>query len=51
MIDNASISVRLQNLAARLAVPYLNFNPAQEQRLLNQIRELESLLAEVEKAA
>lgn len=52
MIDNASISVRLENLGARLRTPdYLRFNNSQEQRLLRFISDLEALLDEVEKAA
>ena len=49
MIDNASISIRLQNLEARLRVPdYLKFNSSQRQRLLRDIADLEALFDEVE---
>jgi hypothetical protein len=52
MIDNASISSRLQNLEARLRVPdYLTFNSSQQQRLLRHIADLEALLDEVEQAS
>jgi tmRNA-binding protein len=52
MIDNASVSIRLQNLAARLAVPnYLNIDSTQHRRLLLQVAELEALFDEVEQAS
>jgi hypothetical protein len=51
MFDNASISVRLETLGARIRVPdYLKFNPKHQEQIARSVASLEELFDEVEKA-